>query len=42
MNQTYGYIYFRNHPSYDDACKMGKTNNIPERDTAVKTFVIKE
>jgi hypothetical protein len=28
------YIYVRNHPSYDvdDACKMGKANNIPERD----------
>jgi len=31
MNQTNGYIYIRNHPSYDvdDACKMGKANNIP-------------
>jgi hypothetical protein len=33
MNSTNGYIYVRNHPSYDvdDACKMGKANNIPER-----------
>ena len=39
MNQTNGYIYFRRHPSYDadDACKMGKTNNIPERDTQYAT-----
>ena len=35
MNPTNGYIYVRNHPSYEvhDACKMGKANNIPERDT---------
>jgi superfamily II DNA or RNA helicase len=35
MNSINGYIYVRNHPSYhvDDACKMGKANNIPERDT---------
>jgi len=35
MNQTNGYIYVRNHSSYDvdDACKMSKANNIPERDT---------
>ena len=39
MNQTIGYIYIRNHPSYDiyDACKLGKTNNIPERDTQYAT-----
>ncbi len=37
MNQTNGYIYVRNHSSYDvdDACKMGKANNIPERDMLV-------
>ena len=37
MNQTNGYIYVINHPSYDvdDACKMGKVNNIPERDMLV-------
>ena len=35
MNSTNGYIYVRNHPSYDvdDACKMGKANNIPDRDS---------
>ena len=35
MNQTNGYIYVRNHPSYDldDACKMGKTKNIPNRNS---------
>ena len=43
MNQTNGYIYVRNHPSYDvdDACKMGKTINIPERDTQYATGEIK-
>ena len=34
MNSTNGYIYVRNHPSYDvdDVCKMDKANNIPESD----------
>jgi superfamily II DNA or RNA helicase len=43
MNFTNGYIYVRNHPSYDvdDACKMGKANNIPERDTQYATGEIK-
>lgn len=43
MNQTNGYIYVRNHPSYDvdDAFKMGKANNIPERDTQYATGEIK-
>jgi superfamily II DNA or RNA helicase len=43
MNQTTGYIYVRNHPSYDvdDACKMGKAINIPERDTQYATGEIK-
>jgi superfamily II DNA or RNA helicase len=43
MNQTNGYIYVRNHLSYDvdDACKMGKANNIPERDTQYATGEIK-
>ena len=43
MNQTNGYIYVRNHPSYDvyDARKMGKANNIPERDTQYATGEIK-
>jgi superfamily II DNA or RNA helicase len=38
-----GYIYIRNHPSYDedDVCKLGKTNNIPERDTQYATGEIK-
>jgi hypothetical protein len=42
MNQTNGYIYIRNHPSYDvyDACKMGKANNIPERDSQYATSEI--
>ena len=39
MNQSKGYIYFRVHPSYDihNACKMGKTQNIPERDATYAT-----
>jgi hypothetical protein len=43
MKSTNGYIYIRNHPSYDldDACKMGKANNIPERDTQYATGEIK-
>ena len=43
MSKTNGYIYIRNHPSYDvdDACKMGKASNIPERDTQYATGEIK-
>ena len=43
MNSTNGYIYVRNHQSYDvdDLCKMGKANNIPERDTQYATGEIK-
>jgi superfamily II DNA or RNA helicase len=43
MSSTKGYIYIRNHPSYDgyDACKIGKTNNILERDTQYATGEIK-
>jgi len=39
MNQTNGYIYVRNHPSYDvdDACKMGKANNNTQMDTRYTT-----
>ena len=39
MNQINGYIYIRNHSSYNvyDACKMGMTMNIPERDTLYAT-----
>ena len=42
-NSIYGYIYIRNHPSYNeyDACKMGKTTNIPERDIQYATGEIK-
>ena len=36
-----GYIYVRNHPSYEDARKMGKSENIPERDTQYATGEIK-
>ena len=40
---TTGYIYIRNHSSYDfdDVCKMGKTNNVPERDSHYATGEIK-
>lgn len=39
MNRTNGYIYVRNHQSYEvyEACKMGKAINIPERDTQYAT-----
>lgn len=43
INQIKGYIYIRNHPSYDfyNACKMGKASNIPERDNQYATGEIK-
>lgn len=43
MSESKGYVYIRNHPSYDvdDACKLGKANNIPERDTQYATGEIK-
>jgi len=36
---TVGYLYFRYHESYGqfNACKMGITGNIPERDSTYKT-----
>lgn len=39
MRQTNGYIYIRNHLYYDidNVCKIGKTHNIPERDTQYAT-----
>jgi superfamily II DNA or RNA helicase len=42
-NSINGYIYIRNHPSYNeyDACKMGKTTNIPDRDMQYATGEIK-
>ena len=38
-----GYIYIRFHESYDiyDACKLGHTNNIPDRDSTYSTGEIK-
>jgi len=36
-----GYIYIRCHVSYENACKMGKTFNIPERDNQYATSEIK-
>ena len=43
MNQSNGYIYVRNHPSYDgdDACKIGKTTNILNKDMQYATCKIK-
>jgi superfamily II DNA or RNA helicase len=32
-----GYIYIRYHPSYNDACKLGKTRNISKRDAQYAT-----
>jgi len=39
MISDLGYIYIRYHPSYDiyDACKLGITNNIPNRDHQYST-----
>lgn len=39
MHSHIGYIYVRNHTSYDiyDACKLGKASNIPERDSQYST-----
>lgn len=36
---TFGYIYIRHHPAYDvhNACKIGKTDNIPSRDSTYVT-----
>lgn len=38
-NTINGYIYVRNHQSYDidDVCKIGKAKNIPDRDTQYAT-----
>ncbi len=43
MNCSNGYIYIRTHEIYDkyDVCKLGKANNIPERDTQYATGEIK-
>jgi hypothetical protein len=43
MESKKGNIYIRNHSSYhfEDACKMGKAINIPERDTQYATGEIK-
>ena len=41
--QKKGYIYVRTHYSYDNhnACKLGKTDNIPQRDSTYATGEIK-
>lgn len=43
MNFTKGYIYLREHESYDvyNSYKLGKTTNIPERDNVYSTGEIK-
>jgi len=40
---THGYIYIRNHTSYDEynCCKLGKADNIPNRDGVYATGEIK-
>ena len=42
-NKIHSYIYIRTHESYElyDACKLGKANNIPERDSQYATGEIK-
>jgi superfamily II DNA or RNA helicase len=42
MINTYNYIYIRTHNSYEkyNACKLGKTDNIPERDSQYITSEI--
>jgi len=39
FNENYGYIYLRNHESYDNynAYKLGRTKNIPERNSTYIT-----
>lgn len=39
MNDNYGYIYIRTHSAYDvhNAVKLGKTMNIPDRDSQYAT-----
>ncbi len=43
MTQQHGYIYIRTHPSYniENACKVGKTKNIPERENTYATGEIR-
>ena len=43
MNPPDGMIYIRDHPSYNKyaGCKLGKTTNIPDRDTQYATSEIK-
>ena len=43
MNLLNGYIYVRNHSSYEimNICKLGKTHNIPERDSQYATGELK-
>lgn len=40
---SYGFIYIRSHSSYNinNACKLGKTNNILERDAVYATGEIR-
>lgn len=40
-NTNKGYIYLRWHPAYDDVYKLGKTHNIPERDSLYATGELK-
>ena len=41
MEKTNGYIYVRYHNAYENACKLGKASNIPERDSQYATGELK-
>lgn len=41
MDKTDGYIYVRYHNAYENACKLGKASNIPERDSQYSTGELK-
>ena len=40
---AYSYLYVRRHPSYDleNACKLGKADNIPDRESTYLTGEVK-
>jgi hypothetical protein len=33
----FGFLYVREHPSYENACKVGITDNIPDRESTYAT-----
>ena len=44
MTTNNGYIYIRRHKYFDidNTCKLGKTKNIPDRDSVYKTNELKK